>query len=50
MERIIFQHMYNYFYENDLFYKYQPGFLPSHSTVYQLIEIEMYYHIIKAFD
>ena len=34
MERIIFKHLYNYFYENDLFYKYQAGFLPGHSTVY----------------
>ena len=48
MERIIFKHVYNYFYENDLFYKYQAGFLPGHSTVYQLIE--MYDHIVKALD
>ena len=48
MERIIFKHLYNYFYENDLFYKYQAGFLPGHSTVYQLIET--YDHILKAVD
>ena len=48
MERIIFKHLYNYFYENDLFFKYQAGFLPGHSTVYQLID--MYDHIVKAQD
>lgn len=42
-ERVIFKHMYNYFIENALFYKYQSGFLSGHSTVYQLIEI---YHNI----
>ena len=46
MERIIFKHVYNYFYENGFFYKYQAGILPGHSTVYQLIE--MYDHIVKA--
>lgn len=48
MERIIFKHVYNYFYDNNLFYKYQAGFLPGHSTVYQLIET--YDHILKAID
>ena len=46
MERIIFKHLYNYFYENDFFYKYQAGFLPGHSTVYQLIET--YDQILKV--
>ncbi len=48
MERIIFKHVYNYFHDNNLFYKYQAGFLPGHSTVYQLIET--YDHILKAID
>lgn len=34
MERIIFKHVYNFFHENNLFYKYQAGFLPGHSTVF----------------
>ncbi len=41
--------MYNYFNENSLIiYKNQSGFLPGHSTVYQLIDI--YQQICKAFD
>ena len=48
MERIIFKHMYNFLHCNDLFYKYQAGFLPGHSTVYQLIE--MYHNIVKSID
>ena len=48
MERFIFKHLYNYFYENHLFYKYQAGFLPGHSNVYQLID--MYDHVVKALD
>ena len=39
MERVMFKYVYNYFHSNDLFYKYQAGFLPGHSTVYQLIEM-----------
>lgn len=31
MERIIFKHMYIFFNENNLFYKYQAGFLPGHA-------------------
>ena len=38
-ERIIFKHLYNFFIANDLIYKYQSGFLPQHSTTYQLIDI-----------
>ena len=38
-ERIIFKHIYNHICENELLYKYQPGFLPGHSTVHHLIEI-----------
>lgn len=39
MVGVIFKHVYNYFASNyNLFYRYQAGFLPSHSTVYQLLE------------
>ena len=38
-ERIVFKYMYNFFIDNDLLYKYQSGFLPNHSTTYQLIDI-----------
>ncbi|OWF47171.1 RNA-directed DNA polymerase from transposon BS [Mizuhopecten yessoensis] len=47
-ERVIFKHIYNYFFENSLFYKYQSGFLPGHSTVYQLIE--MYHNICLSLE
>jgi hypothetical protein len=40
--------MYIFFHDNNLFYKYQAGFLPGHSTVYQLIET--YYNILKSID
>ena len=40
--------MYNFFHCNNLFYKYQAGFLPGHSTVYQLIET--YHNIVKSID
>ena len=42
-ERIIHKHMYNFFLDNKLFYKYQSGFLSNNSTIYQLLEI---YHSI----
>ncbi len=48
MERVIFKHIYNYLHTNNLIYKYQSGFLPGHSTVFQLIDI--YNQICKAFD
>ena len=38
-ERIVFKHMYNHIFENELLYKYQSGFLPGHSTVHHLIEL-----------
>ena len=47
-ERIIFKHTYNFLLDNNLLYKYQSGFLPNHSTVYQLIDI--YHHICQALD
>lgn len=48
MERIIFRHVYNYFHGNNLFYRYQAGFLPGHSTVYQLLET--YHSIVQNID
>ena len=42
-ERIIHKYIHNFLLDNDLFYKYQGGFLPNNSTVYQLLEI---YHSI----
>lgn len=47
-ERIVFKHMYNYLLENNLFYNLQSGFLPQHTTVYQLIE--MYDSICSALE
>ena len=48
LERIIFKYMYNFLMTNELLYKYQSGFLPKHSTAYQLIDI--YHHICQAMD
>ena len=48
MERVIFKYLYNYFHKHDLFYKYQAGFLPGHSTVYQLLET--YHSIVQSID
>lgn len=49
MERIVFKHLHNFFFhENNLFYKYQAGFVPGHSTVYQ--PIETYDCILEAID
>ena len=47
-ERIAFKHIHNYLIENNLIYKYQSGFLPGHSTTFQLIDI--YHHICQAID
>ena len=47
-ERIAFKHIFNFLLENDLLYKYQSGFLPNHSTTFQLIDI--YHHICQTFD
>ena len=38
-ERIIFKHVYNHFRDNALINKWQSGFLPSSSTVTQLLEM-----------
>ena len=48
MERIIFKNMYNYLQDNNLLYKYQSGFIPGHSTTFQLIDI--YHHICQTFE
>ena len=40
--------MYNFLIENNLLYKYQSGFLPHHSTVFQLIDI--FHNLCRAFD
>ena len=42
-ERVIHKYLHNFLVSNDLLYKYQCGFLPNNSTVYQLLEI---YHNI----
>ena len=47
-ERIVHKNIYNFLHENHLLYKYQSGFLPNHSTTYQLIDI--YQRICQAFD
>lgn len=47
-ERVVFKHMYNFFLENNLLYKYQSGFLPNHSTTFQLVDI--FHHICQSFD
>lgn len=48
LERVVFKHMYNFLINNNLFYQQQYGFLPKHTTVYQLIE--MYETICKALE
>ena len=42
------KNLYNFFLDNNLLYKYQSGFLPHHSTVFQLIDI--FHNICQAFD
>jgi hypothetical protein len=48
MERVVYKYIYNYINEHSLLYSYQSGFLPGHSTVYQLLEI--YHNIYKNID
>ena len=48
MERCVFKYVFNFARDNEIFYKFQSGFLPGHSTVYQLIEI--YHNIVTAVD
>ena len=38
-ERVVFKNLFNFFFSNNLFYKFQSGFTPGHSTLHQLIEI-----------
>ena len=47
-ERIVFKHLYNHLYSNNLLYKYQSGFRPGHSTTFQLVDI--FHHICQSFD
>jgi hypothetical protein len=47
-ERIVFKHVFNYLRDNNVFFKYQSGFMPKDSTVNQLLNI---YHVLsKALD
>lgn len=48
MERVVFKHLFNFFHANNLIYNLQSGFLPRHSTVFQLIDI--YNQICQGFD
>ena len=43
LELLVFKDIYNYLHENDILYQYQSGFVPNHSTTFQLIDI---YHQI----
>ena len=45
---IVFKNLYIFLIDNNLLYKYQTGFLPYHSTVFQLIDI--FHNICQAFD
>ena len=47
-ERIIFKHVFNFFLTNNLIHRHQSGFLPGHSTVYQLIDL--YNQIVQSID
>jgi hypothetical protein len=38
-EKVVFQSIFDHFLRNDLFYKYQSGFMPGHGTERQLISI-----------
>ena len=48
LERLVFKDIYNYLHENNILYKYQAGFVPNHSTTFQLIDI--YHQICRTFD
>ena len=47
-ERIVHKYIHNFLLDNNLFYKYQGGFLPNNSTVYQLLEI--YHSIVTGME
>ena len=40
--------MFNFFFSNNLFYKFQSGFTPGHSTLHQVIDI--YHNICIALE
>ena len=46
MERVVFKNLYNHLQSNNLLYKYQSGFVPGHSTTFQLIDF--YHHICQS--
>ena len=48
LERIVFKNIYNVLHENNLLYKQHSGFLPNHSTTFQLIDI--YKHICQPLE
>ena len=48
MEKCIFKHMFNYFRDHDIIYKYQSGFLLGCSTTHHLVHL--YHSISEAFD
>ena len=48
MEKCIFKHMFNYFRDYDIIYKYQSGFLPGCSITHHLVHL--YHSISEAFD
>ena len=48
MKRIISKKIHNYLVSNNLFYKYQSGFLPGHLTTYQFVDI--FHHICQSLD
>ena len=48
MERCVYKHVYNYLFSNRLIYNKQSGFLRSHSTVHQRLEI--YHQVVTSLD
>lgn len=48
MERVVYKHLYNFLHSNNLIFKLQSGFLPGHSSVFQLLDI--YNQICQSFD
>lgn len=48
LEKIVFKHLYNHLLEFEIITKYQSGFIPGDSTVYQLLS--MYNTIVSKLD
>jgi hypothetical protein len=46
-ERIVFKEVFNHLISNNLLYKFQSAFLPSHSAVQQPIEIYVNIGLVK---